>query len=475
MRWRALLVVSLVVNVALGVAWFASSHRQAARLAAALQTNSTPVVKTNVVIRRQFFSWAEVESSDYPTYVANLREIGCPEQTIRDIIIADVNTLYARRMATEIVTPEQQWWRSEPDPAVVQAAADKARELDDERRALLASLLGVDWESRDLANLPRPSHPAIPLDGPVLGTLSEETKQAVQNISAWAQERLENYLDAQRQRGRNPDPVELAKLRAQTRDELTRLLSPLQLEEYLLRYSQNARDLRAEIGQLKYLETTPEEFRALFRATDLIDQKLQLLAGSNDPNSVAQRKALEQQRDNAIRIALGATRYDQYVQLHDPIYRDSYAAAQEAGDPDAAQALYQINLAAAQQEEAIRTNSNLTPQQQAVARQKVILDQLKARMLVLGQELPPEASLDQYSQTLLMQQQQQQQQPTPPGPEQPAGRTRPYVLGIGETVASVARLYGLSIADMEAANPGVNLNRVRSGDSILVPDASRGP
>ena len=30
--------------------------------------------KTNVVVRRQYFSWQEVESSDFPTYVANLRQ-----------------------------------------------------------------------------------------------------------------------------------------------------------------------------------------------------------------------------------------------------------------------------------------------------------------------------------------------------------------------------------------------------------------
>jgi len=40
-------------------------------------------------VRRQFFSWQQLESPDYQTYVANLRDIGCPEQTIRDIIIAD--------------------------------------------------------------------------------------------------------------------------------------------------------------------------------------------------------------------------------------------------------------------------------------------------------------------------------------------------------------------------------------------------
>src|SRR5262245_47947756 len=36
------------------------------------------------------FSWSSVESSDYKQYIANLRAINCPEETIRDIVLADV-------------------------------------------------------------------------------------------------------------------------------------------------------------------------------------------------------------------------------------------------------------------------------------------------------------------------------------------------------------------------------------------------
>jgi hypothetical protein len=305
------------------------------------------LMKTNVVVRRQFFSWSEVESSDYPTYIANLRSINCPEQTIRDIIIADVNALFMRRLATEVVTADQQWWRSEPDPQVVRAAADKTRALNAERRALLTRLLGLNWESGDLANLPRPSHPGIVLDGPVLGVLSPEVKQAVQDISARAQDRLQAYLRAQTLAGKSPDPAELAKLRQQTRDDLARTLSPQQVEEYLLRYSQNANNLRAELGQLKYFNATPAEFRAMFRAADAFDQQIQLLPAGDDPNTAAQRNALLQQRENAIKLALTPERYEQYVLLSDPAYRDAFVAAQQGGDPDAAQVLYRINLATA--------------------------------------------------------------------------------------------------------------------------------
>jgi len=36
--------------------------------------------------------WSRLESTNYATYVANLRAVDCPEQTIRDIVLADLQT-----------------------------------------------------------------------------------------------------------------------------------------------------------------------------------------------------------------------------------------------------------------------------------------------------------------------------------------------------------------------------------------------
>ena len=43
------------------------------------------------------FSWRDVESEDYRQYVQNLRRLGCPEATVDDIAIADVNALFLNR------------------------------------------------------------------------------------------------------------------------------------------------------------------------------------------------------------------------------------------------------------------------------------------------------------------------------------------------------------------------------------------
>src|SRR5437763_954439 len=44
-------------------------------------------------------NWASIESTNYHTYILNLRGIGCPEETVRDIIITDISKLFAKRRA----------------------------------------------------------------------------------------------------------------------------------------------------------------------------------------------------------------------------------------------------------------------------------------------------------------------------------------------------------------------------------------
>jgi LysM repeat protein len=449
MRWRALLLFSVLANVvlAVGLVWSARRTAELGR-AASLEETNPPQMTTNVVLRRQFLSWSHVESPDYTVYIENLRSIGCPEQTIRDIIIADVNALYARRRATEIISPEQEWWRSEPSPEVVKLAAEKLLALENERRGLLTRLLGPEWEAGDLTNLPRPSRPGVVLDGPILGTLPNETRQAVADISARAEQRLQDYLNSIKASGKTADPAEMARMRQQTRNELAAVLSPIQLEEYLLRYSQTANELRAELGKLKYFNATADEFRSIFRATDPFDQQIALLGSGNDPITVAQRNTLMQQRDTAIKQAVGADRFRQFAELHDPLYQQALATATQNGDPATADAIYAVNLVAQNEQSNIQSNASLTDSQKAIALKQLELDQLKASTEAAGQPLPPDTT----------------QPAAPPPPPLPV-----HVMGQTETVQALSKLYRVPMSLIQAANPGVDLNNVSPGDSIRIP------
>src|SRR6266568_6824904 len=387
MRGRVLLWVSLGLNIALAVMLARFSPEVTVRNATLAVTpqplDATKTYKTNVVVRRQNFTWDEIESADFPTYIANLRAIGCPEATIRDIIVAEVNQLFARRRATEVVTAEQKWWRSEPDPEVNRLASEKLQALDAERRTLLSTLLGPDWES---SYYPYPAHPDTPpLDGPILGALPPQTKQAVRDIESRATERRQTYLDSLQKEGKQPDPSELARMRQQTRADLAQALNPEQLEEYLLRYSSHASSLR---GELHGLANTPDQFRALFRLTDSIDQQLQLLSNTSDADIVARRQELEKQREQGIQQTLGTDDYKQYRLLQDSLYREVQAVAQQAGtSSDKILPLYEINRATEQERQRIRNDASLSDEQKEQALETVQAAQRNSWRKLLGDAL----------------------------------------------------------------------------------------
>jgi hypothetical protein len=323
---------------------------------------ATPgLIRTNVVVRRENFVWNEIESEDFPTYIANLRAIGCPEPTIRDIIVAEVTQHFARRRATEVLTGAHQWWRAEPDPEVAWAAIDQVRALEDERRALLTSLLGPDWESADY---PMPSIETLAaMDGPILGELPAETRLAIQQIERAALERQQEYLNAQQRAELEPDRTQLARLRQQTRAELAEVLEPEALEEYLLRYSHEAAQLRRD---LRAFDPSPEEFRALFHALDPLEQQIAQLGSDPDPVTASQRQILGQEREKAVQRTLSPDRMEQYQLSQDLLYQQARDVARRAGVADdqilPLTALYGLIEVETQR---IRNDDSLLPEERA--------------------------------------------------------------------------------------------------------------
>lgn len=383
----ALLGASLALNLILGAGWYLARRLAPPRRPLVVRrappiTNIVRTMRTNLIFRPQLLSWQDIESSDYVTYIENLRNFGCPKSTIRDIIVADVNQLFARRRATGIVSVTHQWWRSEPDPDVLQAAADKVQELDNERRNLLTQLLGLQWEATaDALAVPDTS---ITLDGPLLGELSPEVKQAIRDIELRSRERQAASARRLLKEGKFWDPAENARLREQTREELAKVLSPAQLEEYLLRYSHNADKLR---DALRGFDATPEEFRSLFRATDSVDAQLQMLAGATDQSSVKRRQELEKQREQAVEQALKPERYQFYRLNRDPAFQEARDTAEWLGAaPETVLPLYQINQATEQERRRVLGNNELTPEEQSQELAAIYQHQMDSLRKLLGEE-----------------------------------------------------------------------------------------
>lgn len=391
MRTRVIIPLSIALNVILGgMLWSALKFPVMESPTPILRHAKTADASTNaipkVVVRRQFFNWSEIESDDYPTFIANLRRIGCPELTIRDIIVADVNQMFAQRRSQEVVTAESEWWKSEPDLNATEAALKKYSDLEKERTALLTKLLGPNWN----INFTQVSGPGtVALDGPILGKLDPEIKLKVEELAATSGRKSIEYVQAQRAAGKPLEPAEMARIRAEHRAELAKVLTPEQMEEYLLRHSANAENLR---DQLRGFDATPDEFRAIFRARDAIDNDIQLNYSGTDAASVKTRQEMEQKRDAAVAAALGPERSALYGATADPLFREAQFQAQQSGaTPEKVLPLYQIQIETAREKQRIAADKSMSPSDRATAIRRVTEQEEEARRKVLGL---PESSVE---------------------------------------------------------------------------------
>jgi hypothetical protein len=388
MRARVLLPLSLGLNILLAGMIIIISRQMRPRdnPVTALRSESPSItkVKTNVVIRRKGFQWSEIESTNYPVFIRNLRLIGCPERTIRDIIVADVDDLYVQRIRNEVVIPEQEWWKADPNQGPLAVVGSQIQLLNEERIRMLDQLLGSSWRSNTVADVATLSSELIRLDGPVLSKLSPHTKASLLQIEESSRQAREDYLAQMTAAGKTPDPVALARMRQQVRNDLATLLTPDQLEEYLLRYSNNADGLRQE---LRGFGADADEFRRIFRARDGYDLQLTAL-DPNDPASSKRKSELERMRDHAVEQVIGQDRFKLYRLTQEPSFIEARQSAVENGiAPEKVLPMVEINKAAEQELARIQLDATLSAEEQEAAI-KVVLDQKRASIEKLITEVP---------------------------------------------------------------------------------------
>jgi hypothetical protein len=190
------------------------------------------------------FSWSRIESTDYHEYINNLRAIGCPEQTIRDIVKADLASLYAKRR----VELEKQA-RGSNTAGGLHAGIEK---LESEEASVLLALLGSDPSSSPTASPPEPGrfarqqrrNPSLPMalqDVPEgLLKLTPRQAAAVEDV----RQRFEQQVS-----GLAPSDPGYASVWEKAQTESDSLLQAMLGGERYIDYQLAARQARASRGQ----------------------------------------------------------------------------------------------------------------------------------------------------------------------------------------------------------------------------------
>lgn len=275
------------------------------------------------------WKWSSIESEDYRKYVANLRSIGCPERTIRDIILADLNKLYAAKEAPfkdPTPSPTAPWdysvtgtgtMSSRTADATARKAAyerrKKLREVELEKAAVLKELLGYTLPLPPLRGWTNRNYDRYET---ALNALPPEKRERTREIleQYWA---VSDAITDSFGTKRPPESFEqLKRANEQRRESMLSVLSHEELDDFEMRASNTAQRLSTQLAGLNVSE---EEFKAIYKARAEVEDPLggniplaQLVV--TDPNLIAQKTT---EAEALLKSTLGEERYANYEKSQD--------------------------------------------------------------------------------------------------------------------------------------------------------------
>jgi hypothetical protein len=337
----AILLVSLFANVALGV-WLVARPRTVEPVSPAPLSAPAPVESTSA--QKSFsaqktspadvpaplldpapaFHWSQLESSDYKEYIGRLRAFGVPEKTVRDIIFADVAKLYRPRLLALQPPPSTRtnFWEeyaSYNRPQRTREQREQYRALQKEKSDLLKTLLGenvqdervVDaggkaWFEREFDMVPAEHRDKV-----------REMRERYQEVTSEIYERAGGYHDLGIQ-------AELRAARNKLYGELAMVLTPQQLEDYKLRSSDIASNMRYELSKF---EPNEEEFRSIHRYKEAMEAARTDRDSDFDPpppssEEAKVRRQKQKEAEDALAAALGPERAKELKLMEQYDYRN---------------------------------------------------------------------------------------------------------------------------------------------------------
>ena len=352
MNNKHLLIVSLALNVVAGFFIFAGVQSvEELPLGQALPATDSPLgqaaahpqqVVTNTVVKQM--TWETVEASSYLDYIDNLRRIGCPEETIRDIILADVNKLYKTKRREAIGQKKFEYWKSPTKSRVWMGKEniEATNELNAERDELLKQL-GIESSlESEMSLILNPLQQS-------LGFLPEQKQVAVMKELQGIQSRI-----AELSEDGSADIEMVWKAQRETEESIKGMLSEDEYTGYLLRRSNTAHQLRSQIAGF---DPSEEEFRTVFKLKRAFDEEYGEIGINLDllEEQLKAQKTLNEQ----IRQSLGDERYADYERAQDYQFQQIHSSLKKA-DLGTGEAIQVYDMQKVAQDAALQLRGNQT-------------------------------------------------------------------------------------------------------------------
>ena len=387
MKTKVLFILSLALNAGLLMVLLAgksgenngaaTTHPSPAEERATSETATPAAVQVVTETASQKFDWRVVESADYRKYIANLRAIGCPELTIRDIIIADVNKLFAARRNELLKTTNGfAYWKAGTGLGSFSIAQmDKLRALNRERLDVLRELLGA--EVADDGSFMAAVNPA----NSMLDFLPADKQRGIEAVREKFQALFAKALN-----GGVVNEEAMRAAQKQMDEELQAMMTPEEYRQYQLRMSPTATGMRAQLAGFDPSETEFDQIFDIKKKFDDTYAEANLGATATQEDRDKLRTA-EQQMNEQIKAALGEQRYAEYERAQDWNYQTLAQVASQYDLPkESAVKVYDMKRMAEAEASAIRKDKTLTADQRKAALDAIGSETRRSIQQVLGDQ-----------------------------------------------------------------------------------------
>ena len=392
---HSLIIVSIAANIALAGWWFKSrnattnpdsataessqsAEKSSGRFgkgsitgdAAAAAIHSSEAVATGTIT-----TWLDIQSANLKQLVRRLRDAGCPDETVKDIVVAEVNRIFttrSRELWPERYEDNAKYWKTQNNrynseqQKKQRESWRKDRELQKEKSALLVELLGVDpekqqriedgndeiydWQERQVAFLPESKRAAAQK---ILDDFQDKQQEMyAANAGIWdAQSRVDQ---------RNLETNKLAAMAG--------ILSPSEFREFELRQSQTAQQLSSD---LRSLSVSREEYEAIFDTKKKYGDSIYNYGGLNKEE---QKQAEENMKAMKAELAatLGADKFKEFERGTDYYYQQLQRLAKKNDLPtETAGKVFDYKSTAEDTVKKLRDNKDMTNEQRQAALQQI--------------------------------------------------------------------------------------------------------
>jgi hypothetical protein len=315
-------------------------------------SGSNPASPTTATYATNRFNWATVESSDWEQLAANLRAAGCPEKTIRDVVVGRARRALDRLSRNK--APTLPFWTGGMRRARANREAERAAaQVRQEIIARVQRVVGQDGFTEDGKMMEDFLEQAIARF--VSGPMPEETFLRL-TASLARDEARQNELSTRCQGiWLAEDDLEQKKNRAQFQRDLATVLSPAELEEF------RARTVMMKLGDQVEFEATdlkPAEVRQIALITSRYKADLSLDGWFSNGEMTEEQEA---QLQAAVRAYLGETRSVQYERAADGEFKSLFELGRDNNlPPEAAVKAFEIRKLAQQEVTRLRDDRSLS-------------------------------------------------------------------------------------------------------------------